>query len=267
MFRSIRWVVGKHLWPVRINRIRYLGRRLTHRWRFVHRCESSVTGVITVWDLGRERRVVFGDNVGAVTQSTIFTHGGWSELRREYWGRALGPPVQLPPRPRVLVLGLGGGTMVRLLHRSTNPALVTVVERDPAVADVAMRYMGLASLPALDIQIGDVQEVLPVLAESDGYDLVIEDVFFGGLPKQDHDNLVTYVDALAALVAPAGWLVLNRWFKEWSGAPIDSGQDALAAVLATRFPQVQRHKVAQRWFNELLVAGGNDQRPPETPAP
>lgn len=254
--RSIRWSVGKHLWPIRLNRGRYIARRLTHRWQLVHRCESALTGTITVWDLGRERRVVFGDHVGAVTQSAIFTHGGWAELWREYWGRSLDPPVHLPPRPRVLVLGLGGGTIVRLVHLTTTPRLVTVVELDPVVVDVARDYMGLASLPDLDIRIGDVRELLPILAEADPYDLVIEDVFFGGLPEPGRDHLVAFVDELAALVAPGGWLVMNRWFKEWSGAPIDSGQDMLADVLADRFPVVERHRVTQRWFNELLVAGG-----------
>ena len=253
--RDVRWLVGKHLWPLRINRIRYLSRRLTHRWQLVARAESPITGVITVWDLGRERRMMFGDDPSAVTQSAIFTRGGWSELQREYWGQVLQRPVQLPEHPRVLVLGLGGGTIVRMVYQLARPSLVTVVELDPVVADVAREHMGLGSLPDLEIRVGDARAVLTELTPDEPYDVVIEDVFYGGLPESDGTQLNAYVDSLAALVTDDGWLVLNRWFGDWSGAVVDSGQDALAAALAERFERVERRQITQRWLNELIFAG------------
>ena len=260
--RAVRWKVGQHLWPVRVNRLCYLGRRLTHRWHRVDRRTSPISGVITIWDLGRERRMVFGDDVSAVTQSAIFTRGSWTQLRREYWGQALTLPTALPDRPRVLVLGLGGGTMVRMVHQAMRPAVVTVVELDPVVADVARDHMGLAQLPDLDVRIGDVRDLLPILADEAPYDLVIEDVYYGGVPDGDHDHVVAFVESVRALVAPQGWLVLNRWFKEWNGAPVDSGQELLVSVLAPRFVRVERTQITQRWFNELIAAGI-----PRQPAP
>lgn len=250
--RRVRWIVGKHLWPVRRNRLRYLVRRMTHRWQLIHRTESPLIGPVTVWQLGRERRLVFGDNVGATTQSAVFTSGGWAELRREYWGRVLQRPTQLPARPRVLVLGLGGGTIVRLVYEASQPSLVTVVELDPVVASVAQKYMGLGRLPHLDIRIGDVRQLVHTLSEEAPYDLVVEDVFFDG---RGVDNVDEYGAALARLVAPGGWLVLNRWFEDWGGNTIDSGQDATCAALAGRFEVVERVRVTQRWLNELIFAG------------
>jgi spermidine synthase len=221
----------------------------------VVRVESPITGVITVWDLGRERRVVFGEDPGAITQSAIFVRGGWAELRREYWGQTLQPPVQLPQRPRVLVLGLGGGTIVRMVYQVTRPSIVTVVELDPVVAEIASEHMGLGSLPDLEIRVGDARDVLTALSEGEPYDIVIEDVFYRGLPDSDATHLSAYVDTLAAVVTDNGWLVLNRWFGDFSGAVVDSGQDALAATLAERFERVQRKQITQRWLNELIFAG------------
>jgi SAM-dependent methyltransferase len=251
--REVRWAIGKHLWPVRRNRLSYLVRRMTHRWQLIHRAESPLIGPITVWQLGRERRLVFGDNVGATTQSAVFTSGGWAELRREYWGRALQRPTQLPARPRVLLLGLGGGTIVRLLYEATKPAQVTAVELDPVVASVAQEYMGIGQLPHLDIRIGDVRQLVRALSSEEPlYDVVVEDVFFDGRGVGDVDE---YMAALARLVAPGGWLVVNRWFEDWGGNTIDSGQDATCAALAPRFEVIERVRITQRWLNELIFAG------------
>jgi spermidine synthase len=253
--RRTQWVVGKHLWPLRVSRLRYLARRLTNRWQLVHRADSSLTGPITVWDLGRERRLVFGDHVDSVTQSAVFTRGGWSDLRREYWGQALQPPVRLPRRPRILFVGLGGGTIVRLVYQSLQPSNVTVVELDPVVIEVAMAHMGLRDLPGLHPLVGDARELGRQLADHEPYDLVIEDVFFSGVGGGPDDEAV-YLDQLAALVTTDGALVLNRWFAEWSGEPVDSGQAQTIALLEERFHAVRSRRITQRWLNELIVATG-----------
>jgi spermidine synthase len=112
--------------------------------------------------------------------------------------------------------------------------------------------MGLGQLPHLDIRIGDVRQLIHTLREETPYDLVLEDVFFDGSGVGDVD---AYAAALAKLVAPGGWLVLNRWFKDWGGNSIDSGQDATCAALAPRFEVVERVRVTQRWLNELIFAG------------
>jgi hypothetical protein len=252
---TARWMVGKHLWPLRVSRFRFLGRRLTNRWQLVHRADSPLTGPITVWDLGRERRLVFGEHVDSVTQSAIFTTGRWSDLRREYWGQALRPPVRLPEHPRILIVGLGGGTIVRLAYQSLQPSNVTVVELDPVVIEVAVAHMGLRDLPGFHPLVGDARALGQLLAGHEPYDLVIEDVFFHGLgggPDEESE----YLDQLAALVTASGALVLNRWFAGWSGEQIDAGREQTIALLQKRFDVVRSRRITQRWLNELIVAVG-----------
>jgi len=47
----------------------------------------------------------------------------------------------------VLLVGLGGGTQAHLVHRLTTPRLVTAIERDPVILDVARRWFGSRPRP------------------------------------------------------------------------------------------------------------------------
>ncbi len=247
--------VVQHLWPLRRNRLMYLARRVGRQWRLVHETSSPITGAITVWQLGRERRMVFGKNAGDTAQSVIFTRGSWAQLAREYWGHAVKPPSPLPPNPRVLILGLGGGTMVHLVDRSLKPQNITVVELDPVVVDVARSQMGLEPIPNVRYIVGDVYDVLNHrLDAAERFDLVIEDIFFGGFPSQDVQHARTHLTRLLRVLSPGGTLVLNRWFALWNGAPLASGQNALEDLLLEQGYAVSRRQIKQRWFNELIFA-------------
>ncbi len=257
--RQMEDFASQHLWPIRRNRLLYLVRRLTHHWRLVHQTTSSITGPITVWELGRERRIVFGEHTGGTTQSIIFTRGSWAQLGREYWGHALRPPALVPPDSRILILGLGGGTMVHLAHQLLTPKDITVVELDPVVIEVARRFMGLDQLPNVHYCAGDAYEVLDELTDSNRFDLVIEDIFYAGFPGKGEDHVRAHLDRLTRVLSPAGSIVLNRWFAYWNGTPQDSGQDLLEELLNERGCVVSRKKIKQRWFNELIFASRTRQ--------
>src|SRR5262249_13779674 len=107
--------------------------------RVIFDAESALSGRIRVVDQGDERRLVANGH----TLSAISLSGGWSRPAREDWGQAL-DAVELPPRPAALFVGLGGGTQLRLLAERVRPRLITAVERDPVIVQVALRYFGLA---------------------------------------------------------------------------------------------------------------------------
>jgi spermidine synthase len=90
-----------------------------------------------------------------------------------YWA-ALLPTV----RPKLaLVLGLGGGTVVQLLHRRFGPLPVIGVERDPEVLALARERFGL-DLPGLTVVEADAFDYLPDCQER--FDYVCVDLFQGG---------------------------------------------------------------------------------------
>src|SRR5207302_11406401 len=80
--------------------------------------------------------------------------GDWSAIEREYWWQGVAA-VRFPPEPSVLLVGLGGGTQAHLVHRCTTPRLVTAIERDPVILDVARRWFGHADLGPTAVCRGD----------------------------------------------------------------------------------------------------------------
>ena len=105
---------------------------------------SEATGRIRVVDYRNERRLVVGGDILSVYP----LDGDWSRVDGEYWSRAL---TRVPPRPAVLLIGLGGGTQVHLLRRLARPRLITVIERDPVIVRVACEWFGLGALGRLVI--------------------------------------------------------------------------------------------------------------------
>ena len=210
-----------------------------------------MNGPISVWELGRERHLVFAEEL-TYPQSVIVTKGSWSELQREYWGRMVQPPFEVPHQPRVLVLGLGGGTVVHLAHRLLHPGSITAVELDPMVVQVARSYMGLNDIPNLDIRVADVHVALMELRNDKKFDLIIEDVFHLGLPTNSADSVKRYISSLTDLLALNGGIIFNRWF----GREREAMTEQFSRFLNEWFTHVERKRVVQRWRNETIFASG-----------
>jgi protein-L-isoaspartate O-methyltransferase len=210
------------------------------RNRTVYEARSPLSGRIRVVDVRRERRLVIAGD----TLSAYPLDGDWTALRREYWWRAL-TAVPLPPRPAVLLVGLGGGTQLHLLRRLARPRAVTVIERDPVVLRVARDWFGLRAIGGVEYLCGDAERVLPWLAESRRrFDYVMEDAVYAEAPERAQPLTLALVD----VVARGGVLVVNRHRR----------RDArtLAARLAPSFARVTLRRVRRSGENVLVVAAG-----------
>jgi SAM-dependent methyltransferase len=94
---------------------------------------------------------------------------------------ALAAPVLLLPRdrtPRVLVLGLAGGSVARAVRALAPGAEIVGVENDPAVLRAARRHFQLDRL-GLELREVDARDYLA--RETRRFDLVVEDLFVGGV--------------------------------------------------------------------------------------
>lgn len=259
IIENLKTKIGKYLWPLRINKFIFLGRRLTHQWKRIYLTNSSISGAISIWDLGRERRLCFTEWLDPVSQSIIFTHGNWTELQREYFGHALKPPCDLPDHPRVLILGLGGGTMVHLAHQLLRPKNITAVELDPVVVEVAQTYMGINKISNLEFIVEDVHSALIKLQSHEKFDLIVEDIFYQGFPNESENFEREYLHKIFSCLNECGVLSFNRWYKSYSGKEIDGGQELLVKHLKELFEQVVCKKIAQRWQNEIIYAFNSNQ--------
>jgi len=114
----------------------------------------------------------------------------------------------LPEEARVLVLGLGLGSIPELLERHIGLDYNFVaVEIDPVIIALASAY----SLPALSSRIEVVQaDALQFLVmDSREYDLICVDVFQDATIP-DHLNTDGFLQSLHARLAPGGAIIYNR---------------------------------------------------------
>lgn len=82
-----------------------------------------------------------------------------------------------------LILGLGGGTVVKLIRKYWPEANITGVDIDPVIVELGKKYLGLNESD-VDIKIGDASKFT-----KEKYDLVIVDLYNGyNFPKKFEDD-------------------------------------------------------------------------------
>jgi spermidine synthase len=118
----------------------------------------------------------------------------------------------LNPEPqRVLVVGLGGGTLPVALRELYPEAVIDVVEIDPAVKTVAETYFDFAESERLKVILQDAR-VFTKRAVTNGvtYDLIMLDAFNGEYIPE-HLMSREYLEETQALLTPGGVLAANTF--------------------------------------------------------
>ena len=127
------------------------------------------------------------------------------------WDLLMLPALFYPPKNihRVLVLGVGGGAVIRQLHRYIEPEEIIGVELNPVHLEVARRFFGVDKSMAQLHQADAIQWV----RDYDGpkFDMIIEDLF--GEEQGEPVRAITadkkWCRCLARLLTREGMLVLN----------------------------------------------------------
>lgn len=111
-----------------------------------------------------------------------------------------------PEIDRVLVLGMGGGNLVTYLRRAFPEVSVDLVEIDPAVPEVARRYMGFEDRPGVRVHVADGRRFLETSDRR--WDLILADTYIG-LSVPFHMATREFLESAAAHLAPGGVLAVN----------------------------------------------------------
>jgi len=202
----------------------------------VYETRSALSGRIRVIDGVRERRLI----VAGDTLSVMPLDGDWSRVRDEYWWHALAM-VPLPPRPSVLLIGLGGGTQIHLLGKLAQPRAISVIERDPAILRIARDWFGLAAIGGVEYLCGNAESVIPSLAGARRrFDYIMEDAAYADEPERSRGLALS----AASLVAPGGVLVLNRHLR--------TDAAGLVTLMRSRFARVTQRRVRRGGENVLI---------------
>ena len=118
------------------------------------------------------------------------------------------------PQPRrVLIVGLGGGAMVRFLTHHEPQVQIDAVEIDPAVVRLADQYFGVRS--GGNVRVHTADAVAFVESTIDRYDLILMDAFLRPSSDTDTTGVPTRLKTLAFLgrlkqaLAPGGVVAFN----------------------------------------------------------
>jgi spermidine synthase len=111
---------------------------------------------------------------------------------------------------RVLVIGLGGGTIPSFLHRHYPEATIDAVDIDPEVVEVAKAYFGFREDNRLRAHVLDGRQFIEQCDQP--YDLIFLDAFSSdNIPRQ----LTTreFLHAVRRALKPEGLAVANIWSR------------------------------------------------------
>ena len=154
-----------------------------------------------------------------------------------------------PDPRRVLIVGLGGGAMVRFLTHYEPQVQIDAVEIDPAVVRLADQYFGVRTGGNVRVHTADAVTFVESVAE--GYDLILMDAFLR--PSSDTDTTgvptrlktLEFLGRLKRALAPGGVVAFN--INEH-----DSMADDIAAVAAA-FGQVAVYRCPPS-DNKVVIA-------------
>lgn len=127
-------------------------------------------------------------------------------LEFEYTRLCMAALAARPEPARILMIGLGGGSIPRWLRLHHPEATIDVVEIDPAVGVVARRFFGFAEDPKMKVAFEDGR----AFVERPGapYDLILLDAY-GSDDVPPHLATVEFFRAIDARLAPGGVVAAN----------------------------------------------------------
>lgn len=197
-------------------------------WTSSASCEFRVAGAVHAW-WHRDR---------------FLTGLAWDNLAAGVFLRPGGPPKS------VLMLGLAGGTTLRILRRLLPEGAFTAVDIDGQVVELARRHMRLEETD-VRVVIGDAYEW--ALGARETYDAVIDDCYLAGEEDvfRPQSNPCRGIELLGRLVAPGGVFLTNLV----TGPGHRRLQSRTRAAFKRAFAEV-RSVTTPDSLNETLVGGG-----------
>ena len=175
----------------------------------IHR-ERSAYRDITVFEQDGMRCMRFSRKIAA--RQSCFYLGDTDKLAFRYTKMMMGALYLVPNPHRILIIGLGGGTLPNALSSLYPDSKIHAVEIDKAVIKVAEKYFGFQAGNKMEVFEEDGRMfVKRALRKGEyGYDLIILDAF-------DHEyipeHLLTkeFLEELKRILLPGGVLAANTW--------------------------------------------------------
>ncbi|OGC70015.1 hypothetical protein A2415_01505, partial [candidate division WWE3 bacterium RIFOXYC1_FULL_39_7] len=170
--------------------------------------DSKYNGHVKVLEFSNGTRKIRVDNID---QSISHFSPACSRL---YWGKVIEILKETQPELKdMLVLGLGGGTLVHLISKNFPGVKITSVEIDETMVNIAKNYFDLDSIPDHNVILDDALRVA-IEPEKFGireysFDGLLVDIFVGE-KFPDLGRSGNFIGALKRLLKPGGVIIFNR---------------------------------------------------------
>lgn len=178
----------------------------------IHETRSAFS-LIRVRERETVRSLLFVDESGMEACQSSVDLADPATMRLAYTEVLLAATRDRLPGGRVLVVGLGGGGMVRCLETISPETAVEAVEIDPVVVRLAREYFGVVESERVKVHVGDAFDFF------DGsrglYDAIYLDAFLrapesSGLgEKTARLKTASFLEALRSHLAPGGAVAFN----------------------------------------------------------
>jgi spermidine synthase len=165
-------------------------------------------GQIEVIEEGGERSLYFGSEH---RQSTLYPHAP-TALALSYTRAMLASLLFVPDPARILLVGLGGGSLVRFLRHYLPDSELDIVELRPCVIDAARHWFDIDAGERLTITCGEGGEFMRQSA-AERYDILLIDAYSanGMAPEVSSSD---FFAACHATMRASAVLALNLWQGE-----------------------------------------------------
>ncbi len=180
------------------------------RGEIVHQRKSLYRNIV-VEDVGTSRCMRFRIKGPDIPQSCM-NRNAPDQLVLDYTRLATAALMLRAEDPRsILIIGMGGGVIPRMLHAALPAARVDVVEIDQAVVDVARDYFAFDMEPPIFAHVQDGRRFVKLAVKAGKtWDLVMLDAFTGDYIPE-HMMTVEFLLEVKDIVAPGGVLVANTF--------------------------------------------------------
>ena len=196
----------------------------------IHR-EQSLYHTIFVVEQNGERCLKFSLTKKRRGQSCIDLENP-SRLLFSYTKMATTGLLLIPEPKRLLVIGLGAGTLPRLFSELYPTAEVVSIEIDPAVVRVAETYFSFVAQPNIEVEVLDARVyVRRAVQREDQFDVIVLDAF-NGVYVPEHLMTVEFLQDLSTLLGESGVLISNTFAR---GRLYDHESATYAAVFGEFF--------------------------------
>lgn len=202
--------------------------------------------LVEIVDEGDSRSLLFGGSVLQSSMSLSTPH----DLTLSYT-RYMMASLLLDAEPkRILVVGIGGGSLVRFLHHHLPEARIDGTDISASVLDLADRYFHLPRNPMVSISCCDGRDFLDERTDEYNYDLILIDAFDAlGMSKTIYTS--AFFESCLDHLCINGILSLNLWSGD------EERMEEVAAQVGELFESILELPVPNRG-NVICLAGRGD---------